>query len=118
MVWFLNDRTRREGIPNLVSLLAAPDDPHLPVPVDLVFVCNTYHHIDDRVDYFTRLRSRLRSGGRVAVVDFRPESRRGPPHKLASEVVEREMKAAGYVLAERHDFLAEQYFLVFEVDGI
>ncbi len=114
MVHYLNDRARRERIHNLVSILAAADDPHVPQPVDIVFLCNTYHHINDRVDYFTRLADQLRPGGRVAVVDYRLESERGPNHKLAPEKVEAEMVAAGYVVAARHDFLPDQYFLVFE----
>jgi len=114
MVWFLNERSRREQLPNLVSVLAAPDDPHLPMQVDLIFLCNTYHHIDGRVDYFTRLKEQLRPHGRVAVVDFRPSSHRGPPHKLAPDVIESEMSEAGYALVETHDFLPDQYFLVFE----
>jgi hypothetical protein len=92
MIQYLNDRTRREGLANLVSVLAAPDDPHLPMPVDLAFICDTYHHINNRVDYFTRLKE-----------------------QLAPEVVESEMKSAGFDIAERHDFLPEQYLLVFVV---
>jgi cyclopropane fatty-acyl-phospholipid synthase-like methyltransferase len=114
MVWYLNDRARREGLPNLVSILAAPDDPHLPMAVDLVFLCNTYHHINDRVDYFTRLKEQLKPSGRVAVVDFRTSSHRGPRHKLEPEVIQSEMAAAGYTLVASHDFLPDQYFLVFE----
>lgn len=113
MVWYLNERSRREAIPNLVSVLAAPDDPHLPTFVDLVFLCNTYHHIDDRVDYFTRLKNQLRPGGRVAVVDFRPASPRGPRHKLPPDVIESEMSDAGYALVDSYEFLPDQYFLVF-----
>lgn len=115
MIHYLNDRARREGLSNLVSILAAPDDPHLPLVVDLVFICNTYHHIDDRIDYFTRLKEQLQEDGRVAVVDYRPSSKRGPPRKLAPEAVESEMIEAGYEVAERLDFLPEQYFLVFRV---
>jgi SAM-dependent methyltransferase len=116
MVFYLNDRARKEGLANLVSVLAAPGDPHLPVPADLVFVCNTYHHIDGRVDYFTRLREQLVSGARVAVVDYRPESERGPPHKLSPDVVIEEMGRAGYRRVAEHGFLPEQYFLVFARD--
>jgi SAM-dependent methyltransferase len=115
MIWHLNDRARREGLTNLVSILAAPDDPHLPAPVDLVFLCNTYHHIDGRVAYFERLQNQLRPEGRVAVVDFRPASDRGPRHKLAREKVVAEMEAAGYALVEEHGFLPDQYLLVFAV---
>lgn len=114
MVWYLNDRARAETLPNLISILAAPDDPHLPARADLVFLCNTYHHINNRIDYFTRLKEQMSPNGRVAIVDFRPSSHRGPPHKLASETIETEMKNAGYALIKSNDFLPDQYFLVFE----
>lgn len=117
MVMYLNDRARTEGLDNLVSVLAAPENPHLPRPVDLVFICDTFHHIDGRIDYFRRLRAQLSPGARLAVVDFRPESRRGPPHKLAPEVVEQELSTAGFTLVQSHKFLPEQYFLVFSLDS-
>ena len=41
---------------------------------DRVYAVDTYHHIADRVAYFRRLRSDLRQGGRVAIVDFRKDS--------------------------------------------
>ncbi|MCA9752290.1 MAG: methyltransferase domain-containing protein [Gemmatimonadetes bacterium] len=113
MVRYLNDRARAESLPNLVSVLAGTDGPHLPRPVDLVFLCNTIHHLDDRVEYFRRLKADLRPGGRVAVVDYTLESKMGPPHKLDSKVVEEEMKEAGYEVVARPDFLPEQYLLVF-----
>jgi SAM-dependent methyltransferase len=114
MVWYLNERSRREELPNLISVLAAPDDPHLPVKVDLVFLCNTYHHIDNRVDYFTRLKNQMKPNGRVAVVDFRRSSHRGPPHKLDRDDIVSELNDAGYTLVESFDFLPDQHFLVFE----
>jgi SAM-dependent methyltransferase len=114
MIFYLNDRAHREGLTNLVSVLAEPADPHLPRSVDLVFICNTYHHIDGRIDYFRRLKNQLRADARVAVVDYRPESDRGPRHKLMPQVIEGEMAEAGYSLADRHEFLPEQYFLIFD----
>jgi SAM-dependent methyltransferase len=117
MVTYLNDRARTEGLTNLVSVLADPDDPHLPRPADLVFICDTFHHIDGRIAYFRRLKDQLRPGARITVIDYRPESRRGPPHKLPPEVVVQELEAAGYSLLARHKFLPEQYFLVFQLDS-
>lgn len=113
MVTYLNDRARAEGLENLVSVLAGQDDPHLPRAVDLVFFCDTVHHIDGRVDYFDRLKTSLRPGGRVAIVDFRLDSERGPPHKLDPARLADEMHRAGYELHAEHDFLPDQYFLVF-----
>ena len=116
MVRYLNDRARSEELPNLVSVLAGPESPHVPRAVDILFLCNTYHHIDGRIAYFERVKAMLRPGGRVAIVDFRLESERGPAHKLAPDIVEKEMAQAGYRVGARHDFLPDQYFLVFEVE--
>lgn len=118
MVFYLNDRARREGLRNLVSILAESGNPHTPQPVDLVFICNTYHHIDQRVGYFERLKEQLRPEARVVVVDYRIDSRRGPPHKLRREAVIREMNTAGYELTNEYAFLPEQYFLVFQPTGV
>ncbi len=116
MVTHLNDRARREGLDNLVSILAGSDGPHLPRTADLIFFCDTVHHIDSRIAYFTRLKQSLRPGGRVAIVDFRLDSDRGPPHKLDQARVKKEMLQAGYRLVASHDFLPDQYFLVFKSD--
>jgi SAM-dependent methyltransferase len=116
LVEYLRARAARESLSNLRTVVAEPADPKLPEPVDLVLLVDTYHHIDRRPIYFANLASRLRPGGRVAVVDFRKGSKIGPPehHKLAEESVIAEMKEAGYRLAEKHGFLPHQYFLVFE----
>lgn len=116
LVNYLNLRARREGLTNLLSLVCGFDDPRLPEPVDVVFVCDTYHHIDDRVAYFERLAEKLRPGGRLVIVDFRKGDfpvGPGDAKKLPAAQVERELKAAGYRLARREE-LRYQYVLVFE----
>ena len=118
LVAFLRARADREKLSNLRAVLATPEDPKLPEQVDLVLLVDTYHHLEDRPTYFASLASRLRPGGRVAIVDFRKGSRIGPPehHKIAEQSVIAEMKQAGYRLAENHEFLPHQYFLVFAID--
>ncbi len=115
MVKFLNERAAREKLPNVSSHLAAESDPNLPSAVDLALVVDTYHHVSGRSAYFERLKKKLKPGGRVAVIDFRLESPAGPPaeHRIAPERVKSEMERAGYRLAEQHEFLPHQYFLVF-----
>jgi cyclopropane fatty-acyl-phospholipid synthase-like methyltransferase len=115
MVKFLNGRAAKEKLANLSSHLAAEDDPKLPAPVDLVLVVDTYHHIGQRPRYFRELRASLKPGGRVAIIDFRLESPTGPParHRVPPKAVAEEMALAGYREAERHEFLPNQYFLVF-----
>jgi SAM-dependent methyltransferase len=115
MVRYLAERGRREGLGNLTSIQAAPDDPRLPRPVDLILVVNTYHHIAGRPAYFGRLHRSLRPRGRVAIVDFLPDAPGGPPRhaRIPAAVVKEEMGRAGYGLATEHTFLPHQYFLVF-----
>src|SRR5262249_16426002 len=39
-------------------ILARPDNPKIPFEsVDLIFVCNTYHHLEDRSRYFRNVKS-------------------------------------------------------------
>jgi cyclopropane fatty-acyl-phospholipid synthase-like methyltransferase len=115
MVNFLNERAAKEKLPNLSSHRAGESDPQLPAPVDLILVVDTYHHIGGRSSYFERLKSKLKPAGRVAIIDFRPDAPTGPPreHRIAPEQVISEMERAGYRLAERHEFLPNQCFLVF-----
>lgn len=118
MVEYLNHRAETEGLNNLLSVLGEPEDPKLPEAVDLVFVCDTYHHIGDRVEYFHRLIERLKPGGRIVNIDFKPgELPVGPKpaHKLKPERVAAEMFAAGYELSETDESLPYQYLQVFKV---
>ncbi len=116
LIAHMTERARAEGTPQVRPILAGADDPHLPAGLDLVFLCNTYHHIDGRRFYFDRLRTRLRAGGRLVIVDFRPgDLPVGPPpdHKLAPDQVAAELDAAGYALADSLDLLPYQYVLIF-----
>ena len=100
-------------------ILARPDNPKLPFEsVDLLFVCNTLHHLENRSKYFSDLRSSLKPGARIAIIDFYPDERSGdlgfPKRHLASrDTVIKEMSDAGYRLEREHTFLSKQYFLEF-----
>lgn len=100
-------------------ILARPDSPKLPLDsVNLIFVCNTYHHLENRATYFSNVKSSLKPGGRVAIIDFYHDERSGnlgfPKHHLVQrETVVEEMTKAGYKLLREHGFLPRQYFLEF-----
>ena len=100
-------------------ILARPDSPKLPyASIDLLFVCNTYHHLDERTKYFSDTRSALKPGGRIAIIDFYHDERSGElgfskQHLVRRETVLEEMAAAGYALTREHTFLPRQYFLEF-----
>lgn len=115
MVKYLAERAKREGLKNLFAVAATRGDPRLPEKADLVILVDVYHHIEDRARYFRQLQNSLKSGGRVAVIDFRMDSPNGPPKaaRIVPDRVKAELEQAGYVLAAEHEFLPNQYFLVF-----
>jgi predicted methyltransferase len=115
MVRYLGDRAKREGLANLVPVRATQSVPDLPDPVDVALLVDVYHHIPARTEYFTALRSALGPGGRLAIVDFRVDASRGPPRsaRIPPDTVKQEIERAGYRLEAEHEFLPDQYFLVF-----
>lgn len=114
------ERERREGgFSNVEVILARPDDPLLPDgEIDLVFLCNAYHHIEDRAGYFDRLRVDLKRDGRVAIVDGNDAlAWLSLGHFRTSAARHAEMAAAHYLPAETYDFLLFQNFEVFAAGG-
>ena len=115
MVRYLGERAHREHLHILQPVLASANSPNLPEAVDVALIVDTYHHIDDRVAYFSRLKTSLRPGGRLAIVDFKTDAPEGPPSalRIPPERVIAELEQAGYAFVAKHDFLPRQYFLVF-----
>lgn len=117
MIEYVKARAAKEGVGNIVGVLASPESPNLPAPVDVALIVDTYHHIGNRVEYFRRLRGSLKPGGRLAIIDFRKDSPDGPPaeFRFTADQITAELVEAGYELAETHDFLPRQMFLVYRV---
>lgn len=101
-------------------IIARPDDPSLDEnSVDMVFLCNAYHHVEHHADYWTKIKSALKPGGRVVIIDFYHDERSGnlsfsKHHLVPREWVIQNMEQAGYSLSNEHTFLSRQYFLEFE----
>lgn len=108
------------GLDNVEVILGAYDDPQLPdESIDLAMTVLTYHHIEERIDYFDRLQRDLRAGGRVAHLDDRPDAEppiswfQGDGHWTDPALVVEEMTDAGYRRLSAFDFLPAQSFQIF-----
>lgn len=113
---YIARRAKERGYLNVEVILAEYDDPLLPEGgVDLIFTCNTYHHLKNRPDYFKSTARYLRPDGRIAIIDLAGKGWlfRLLGHWTPKETVRNEMEAAGYVLARDFDFLSRQNFQVF-----
>ena len=119
MVDYVRERATEAGLAQIAGVLAAPDSPNLPEPVDVVLIVNTFHHIADRIAYFRRaLRDSLAPGARLAIVDHRKGAPGGGPpdeFRLTPDEIDTELALAGYRRQSRHDFLPRQNFLVYGV---
>jgi len=117
----LRSRMSAASVQNVIPVLASLDNPFLPTArLDLILVVDTYHHIEDRIDYFSRLKRTLTPAGRLAIIEWKPgDIGMGPPpqHKLAPGVREKELRDAGYERVQRLDFHRLHDFEIWEVRG-
>ncbi|MEL6348326.1 MAG: methyltransferase domain-containing protein [Myxococcota bacterium] len=120
LVEALAAKVDRYGLKNVEVILGSYTDPRLPDgAVDLAMTCLTYHHIEEREVYFSRLRQDLSPRGRVAHLDDRPDVSapiawfQSAGHWTDPAAMVEEMAAAGYRLEQRFDFLPAQSFQIF-----
>ncbi|WP_281777703.1 class I SAM-dependent methyltransferase [Croceibacter atlanticus] len=83
--------------------------------VDMVLIVNTYHHIENRSDYFKKVKKGIKPEGELVVIDyFKKELPVGPPvnHKIDLETVKKELKEAGYTQLDVNTDLLPYQFIV------
>ncbi len=111
---------REEGITNITTVLGEHKTTHLPdTSVDVIFLCDTYHHFEFPVHMMESIEKALRDNGRLVVVDF--ERVKGVTPDFFYEHVRAgkgtftdEIRDAGFELAKDIPLLKDQYYLVFK----
>ena len=116
MIAHITERAREAGLANVVAKQNRADNPGLGDPVDVAFLCDVVHHIEDRPAFFAKLAERLRPGGRIVIVDFAPDTPDGPgppkEHRLSIQTLDVELAAAELDrTATDVDLLPYQYVL-------
>ncbi len=118
---YINKRNKEENIRNVQTVLGEFDDPKLPArDVDLAFINDVLHHIQNRAVYLKALGAYLKAGGRIALIEMDnndPETphRNQPELLVAREEILQWMSDAGFQLAEEYPdlFPGTKWFLVF-----
>jgi ubiquinone/menaquinone biosynthesis C-methylase UbiE len=71
-----------------------------PASCDVVFMANVWHEFDDHAAVLAEARRVLKDGGRIALLDWRPdvEPEHGPPieHRIEAESARRALVEAGF----------------------
>lgn len=109
------------GLDNLEIVVCTDRSVELPeASVDLVFICDTYHHFEYPKNTMTSIAHALKPGGQVVLVDFHRIEGESPQWILehvraGEEVFTQEIIDAGFDLINDHDvsFLKENYVLRF-----
>jgi arsenite methyltransferase len=110
------EKAKATGLANIQTVTAGATDPRLPEPVDLLFICDTMHHLPDQGAYVRQFAKLLRPGGRVVVIDF-AEGHWPAGHQefaITPAQVDGWMKAAGFRRTAHHTFLETNFFHVYE----
>lgn len=112
---------REQGLRNVETLLCRDDSTELPPEsVNLVFICDTYHHFEFPEKTMTSILKALKPGGRVIVIDFKRIEGESTDWTMShvragQEVFEAEIIATGFKkTGEVKDVLKENYMVVFE----
>ncbi len=116
MVAYMREDARKLGYANYRAEHVPPINPPLPKNhFDVIFMCNTYHHIEDRVSYLISIKPALKKSGRFVLIDHRLEAKDGPPKRfrIPKDIIVTEFGKAGFVSAKDLDFLPDQHYLEF-----
>ena len=111
---YIQRRAEREDLHNIKTVLGREDNPLLPTAtIDAVLLLKTYHEVAKPVALLSSLRSSLKPGARVGIID---RNGNGEDHGVKGDVVIREAAQAGFKLVSKSDFVkgdGMDYFLVF-----
>lgn len=102
----IDERARAAGLANVTTVQATQRSPGLaPASVDLVLLCDAYHHLEEPAAVLAELRRALRPGGTLVLIDLNREPGRSPDWMLRhvragkAEVLA-ELQSAGFALVD------------------
>ena len=114
----IDKRTKEFQITNVQTVLGKFADPHLPArDVDLAFIDDVLHHIEDRAGYLKNLVGYLKPSGRIAVIEFIPSKgghQNQPELQITKEQGTAWMAAAGMKPVEEFDLFDTKWFVMYE----
>lgn len=107
------------GWKHVEGVVCAPDDVRLPeASVDVVFLCDTYHHFEFPLKTNQSILRALKPGGTLVLVDF--ERIEGVSSdwimghvRAPKEVFRKEIEEAGFAFVDELDLFKENYFIRF-----
>jgi ubiquinone/menaquinone biosynthesis C-methylase UbiE len=107
----LRERVSRDGITNIEIILSDPADPKLPAAqIDAVLIRNAYHEMVEYKSVLAGITKGLKPGGVLVIIEAindelrtKPREQQIKEHRIAPDLVEADLREAGFVMLERQD---------------
>jgi len=115
----IGDKAKAANVTNIQTVVADAKDAKIPEPVDLIFICDTMHHLPEQAEYVKQFAKQVTPAGRVAVIDF-AEGKWPSGHEaftIRPAQVDEWMKAAGFTRDSAHTFLPTNFFHIYKRPG-
>jgi len=102
----LNEIAAKSGLKNIQTILGDYDDPKLPEnTMDAVFIIDAYHEMLEYSEILRHVKKALKPNGRILILEKlkshmigKSREEQTKAHTISPEYVERELKAAGFVV--------------------
>ncbi len=115
---YIAQKARKENLGNIQTVKGEFSDPKLSNrDVDLGFINDVLHHIENRQAYLKALATYMKSTGRIAIIDNNRDDpktphRNSPEMLLSKDDVKNWMAAAGFYPAEEFDLFGNRKWFV------
>ena len=117
MLDLLQVNLAREKVRNVIPVLSTPDDPRLPAnAIDMILLVDVYHEFGQPQTMLQRMKTALKTGGRLVLLEFRgedPDVPIRPEHKMTKAQVKLEVEAEGFKQWRVYDDLPQQHLIIF-----
>jgi ubiquinone/menaquinone biosynthesis C-methylase UbiE len=106
-------------ITNVETVLCTPTSAELPEnSVDLIFICDTYHHFEFPFKTLASLHKALKPGGRLVLIDFHRITGKSTDWvmghvRAGQEVFVKEIEQSGFKKVGEEKIMADNYFVWF-----
>ena len=103
----LDENLKARNLSNVDIILGDYDDPKLPInKLDVVFIMDTYHEMEDYTTILKHVHKSLKSGGRIVIIEKLKSRIKGKSradqvdaHSISPKYVKKELSGAGFTLS-------------------
>lgn len=116
---YIQAQASKKGLNNIETVRITEGEVDLPDNFfDMIFLRNVYHHLENRVKLMKEYRKKLKAGGRLVIIEYKPGGsifsfRRLFGHNVPKKKIIAELEEAGYRGIKEYNFLPEQSFTIF-----